>query len=168
VIRGKRDDFLGAPRYSCRWYRCVHPNRISRDWIGHQNPESRNPPVINNSDSASTNTLNQTGGTNSLAFDRATGDQLVGKLPRVKPIDVVAVGSPADWEVVGQYAEYLKTKGFKVTLLKVGMVSPPPDQKIKVGGASDPRVGVIIAPSAFKLLRSRAVRPVFHSPSMVA
>jgi len=116
--------------------------------IGHQYPESPNPPVINNSDSASTNMLNQTGGANSLAFDRAIADQLVGKLPRGKPIDVVAVGSAADWEVVGQYAEYLKTKGFKVTLLKVGMVSPPPDQKIKVGAASDPRVGVIIAPSA--------------------
>ena len=83
-----------------------------------------------------------------MAFDRAIADQLVGKIPRGKPIDVVAVGSAADWEVVGQYAEYLKTKGFKVTLLKVGMVSPPPDQKIKVGAASDPRVGVIIAPSA--------------------
>src|SRR5205814_2441264 len=31
----------------------------------------------------------------------------VGELPRRKPIDVVAVGSPADWEVVGQYAEYI-------------------------------------------------------------
>jgi hypothetical protein len=115
--------------------------------IGHQNPEARNPPVINNA--ASTNTLNQSGGTNSLAFDRAIADQLVGKLARGKPIDVVAVGSPADWEVVGQYAEYLKTKGFNVTLSRIGMVSPPPDQKIKIGGATDPRVGVIIAPSAF-------------------
>src|SRR5205823_9264640 len=37
--------------------------------IGHQYPESPNPPVINNSDSASTNMLNQTGGANSLPFD---------------------------------------------------------------------------------------------------
>jgi len=115
--------------------------------IEHPNQEARNPSVINNA--PRTNTPNQSGGTTTLAFDRATADQLVGKLPREKPIDVVAVGSPADWGVAGQYAEYLKTKGFKVTLLRIGMISPPPDQKIKVGDASDPRVGVIIAPSAF-------------------
>lgn len=108
-----------------------------RWWLanGHQNPEAQNPPVINNAPS--------------LAFDPAIADQLVGKLPRGKPIDVVAVGSPADWGVASHYAEYLKTKGFEVTLTKVGMVSPPPDQKIKISDASDPRVGVIIAPSAF-------------------
>jgi hypothetical protein len=103
--------------------------------IGHQNPEAQNPPVINNAPS--------------LAFDPAIAEQLVGKLPSGKPIDVVAVGSPADWGVAGHYAEYLKTKGFEVTLTRIGMISPPPDQKIKIGDASDPRVGVIIAPSAF-------------------
>jgi hypothetical protein len=115
---------------------------------GHQNnPKAQNPPLINNA--PSTNTPNQSSSTNTLAFDPEIADQLVGKLPGGKPIDVVAVGSPADWGVAGQYAEYLKTKGFEVTLTKVGMVSPPPDQKIKIGDASDPRVGVIIAPSAF-------------------
>ncbi|HEV2713939.1 MAG TPA: hypothetical protein VGU64_01665 [Terriglobales bacterium] len=75
-----------------------------RWWLanGHQNPEAQNPPVINNAPS--------------LAFDPAIADQLVGKLPRGKPIDVVAVGSPADWGVASHYAEYLKTKGFEVTL----------------------------------------------------
>ena len=81
-----------------------------RWWLanGHQNPEAQNPPVINNAPS--------------LAFDPAIADQLVGKLPRGKPIDVVAVGSPADWGVASHYAGYLKTKGFEVTLTKVGMV----------------------------------------------
>ena len=119
-------------------------------WLAIENPtqEARTPPVINNAPRV--NTPNQAGGTNPLAFDRAIADQLVGKLPRRKPIDVVAVGSPADWEVVGQYAEYLKTKGFAVRLSRIGMISsPPPDQKIKVGDASDPAVGVIIAPNAF-------------------
>ena len=102
---------------------------------GYQNPEAQSPPITNNAPG--------------LAFDRAIADQMVGKLPRGKPIDVVAVGSPADWEVVGQYAEYLKTKGFKVTLSRMGKVVPPPDQKIAIGPASDPRVGVIISPSAF-------------------
>ena len=96
----------------------------------------------------SVNTPNQSVGTNKLAFDTTTADQLVRKLPKDKPIDVVAVGSTADWEVVGQYAEYLKTKGFKVTLSRMGKVVPPPDQRIQIGPASDPRVGVIIAPSA--------------------
>jgi hypothetical protein len=119
-----------------------------RWWLatGHQNSDARNAPIINNAPSV--NTLNQSGGTNSLAFDLAIADQLVRKLPRGKPIDVVAVGSTADWEVVGQYAEYLKTKGFKVTLSRMGMVVPPPDQRIAIGPASDPRIGVIIAPSA--------------------
>jgi hypothetical protein len=115
--------------------------------IEHPTQEARNPPIINNAPRI--NTPNQGGGTNPLAFDRAMADQLVGKLPTGKPIDVVAVGSPADWGVAGQYAEYLKTKGFKVTLSRIGMIFPPPDQKIKIGDASDPRVGVIIAPSAF-------------------
>jgi hypothetical protein len=108
-----------------------------RWWLAtrHQNPEAQNTPVVNN---AATNTLNQSGSTNKLEFDHAIADQLVGKLPKGKPIDVVAVGSPADWEVVGQYAEYLKTKGFKVTLLKIGMVSPAPDQKIQVGAGERP------------------------------
>jgi hypothetical protein len=114
-------------------------------WLAIEHPTHE----ARNNNAPRINTPNQSGGTNPLAFDRAIADQLVGKLPAGKPIDVVAVGSPADWEVVGQYAEYLKTKGFKVTLLRIGMVSPPPDQKIKVGGASDPRIGVIIAPSAF-------------------
>jgi hypothetical protein len=67
----------------------------------HQNPKVQYPPLINNAPSV--NTLNQSGSTNTLAFDRKIADQLVGKLPGGKPIDVVAVGSPADWEVVGQY-----------------------------------------------------------------
>ena len=58
--------------------------------IGHQNPEAQNPPVTNNAPS--------------LAFDPAIADQLVGNLPRGKPIDVVAVGSPADWGVAGANA----------------------------------------------------------------
>ena len=58
--------------------------------IGHQNPDAQNPPVINNAPS--------------LAFDPAIADQLVGKLPTGKPIDVVAVGSPADWGVAGANA----------------------------------------------------------------
>src|SRR5262249_48342850 len=115
--------------------------------IEHTTQEARSAPVINNAPCI--NKPNQSGGTNPLAFDRAMADQLVGKLPTGKPIDVVAVGSPADWGVVSQYAEYLKTRGFKVTLLRIGMVCPPPDQKIKIGDASDPRVGLIIAPSAF-------------------
>jgi hypothetical protein len=73
----------------------------------------------------------------------------LASFPAANQSTFVAVGSPADWGVAGHYAEYLKTKGFEVTLTKVGMVSPPPDQKIKIGDASDPRVSVIIAPSAF-------------------
>ena len=124
-------------------------------WLApHQKAGAPNP-IINNAPSI--NTLNQSGGTNTinvgpnrLAFDLTIADQLVGKLPRGKPIDVVGVGSDADWQIASQYADYLKTKGFEVTLSRIGMVSPPPDQKIKIGDASDPRVGVIIAPSALE------------------
>jgi hypothetical protein len=111
-------------------------------------------PIVNNAPSI--NTLNQSGGNNTinvgpnrLTFNPATADQLIGKLPPGKTIDVVAVGSAADWEVASQYADYLKTKGFEVTLSRMGMLVPPPDQKIRIGDVSDPRVGVIIAPSAF-------------------
>ena len=117
------------------WLTMGHQNPESQNRPGYQNSAAQNPPITNNAPS--------------LAFDRAIADQMVGKLPRGKPIDVVAVGSPADWGVADQYAEYLKTKGFKVTLSRMGKVVPPPDQKITVGPASDPRVGVIIAPSAF-------------------
>jgi len=119
-----------------RWWLTIdHQNPESPKPPGYQNPAAQNPPITNIAPS--------------LAFDRSIADQMVGKLPRGKPIDVVAVGSPADWGVADQYAEYLKIKGFKVTLSRMGMVVPPPDQKIAIGPPSDPRIGVIIAPSAF-------------------
>jgi hypothetical protein len=84
-----------------------------------------------------------------LDFDAAIGDQLAGKLPASKSIEVMAVGSRADWNIADQYAEYLKAKGFDVSFLRSSEIVPPPDHKIII--RDDPTTSpiiVIIAPSA--------------------
>lgn len=84
-----------------------------------------------------------------LDFDAEIGDQLASKLPVQKSIEIMAVGSRADWNIADQYAEYLKTKGFDVSFLRSSEVVPPPDHKIII--RDDPSMSpivVIIAPSA--------------------
>ena len=84
-----------------------------------------------------------------LDFDTEIGDQLASKLPAKKSIEVMAVGSRADWNIADQYAEYLKAKGFDVSFLRSSEIVPPPDRKIMI--RDDPATSpilVIIAPSA--------------------
>jgi hypothetical protein len=110
------------------------------------------PSVTNNGPSI--NTTNQSGGTNTinvgptrLQFDPGLADQLIARLPAGKPIDVVGVGSQTDQGIAGQYAQYLQSKGFNVTLTTIGVMGPPPDHKITLGDPNGPRMQVIISPS---------------------
>jgi hypothetical protein len=106
------------------------------------------PSINSNNQSGSTDALNATG-PQRLDFDAAIGDQLARKLPPSKSIEVMAVGSRADWNIADQYAEYLKAKGFDVTFLRSSEIVPPPDHKIII--RDDPTTSpivVIIAPSA--------------------
>ena len=103
---------------------------------------------IANDQNASIYALNATG-PQRLDFDAAIGDQLAHKLPASKSIEVMAVGSRADWNIADQYAEYLKAKGFDVSFLRSSEIVPPPDHKIII--RDDPTASpiiVIIAPSA--------------------
>ena len=111
-------------------------------------------PVTNNAPSIS-NTNDQSGGTNilniigpqRLLFDATIGDQLASKLPTGKSIEIMAVGFSSG--VAGQYAQYLKAKGFDVSFSRTSETVPPLDRKITI--RDDPTTSptvVIIAPSA--------------------
>ncbi|HEX8828927.1 MAG TPA: hypothetical protein VF778_12525 [Xanthobacteraceae bacterium] len=101
-----------------------------------------------NNQRASIDALTATG-PQRLDFDAEIGDQLAGKLPAKKSIEIMAVGSRADWNIADQYAEYLKAKGFDISFLRSSEIVPPPDHKIIIRDdpATSPII-VIIAPSA--------------------
>ncbi len=124
--------------------------------LSHQRSVPSQGPITNNARSIS-NTNNQSGGTNilnivgpqRLLFDATIADQLARKLPTGKSIEIMAVGSRTDWNIADQYAQYLKTKGFEVSLSRSSETVPPPDHTITI--RDDPTtvpIIVIIAPSA--------------------
>jgi len=118
-------------------------------------------PISDNTSTINTNNANQTtdqsGGTNilniigpqRLSFDTSVGDQLASKLPIGKSIEIMAVGSRTDWNIAGQYAQYLKAKGFAVSFRRTSETVPPLDRKITI--RDDPTTSpiiVLVAPSA--------------------
>ena len=114
-------------------------------------------PITNNAPSINTNNTNdQSGGTNvlniigpqRLPFDATIGDQLASKLPTGKSIEIMAVGSRTDWSIADQYVQYLKAKGFDVSVSRTSETVPPLDRKITVRDPSTSPIIVIIAPSA--------------------
>jgi hypothetical protein len=123
-----------------------------------EEPITNNVPSINtNNPNDTSNTKNQSGGTDilniigpqRLPFDATIGDQLASKLPTGKSIEILAVGSRTDWNIGGQYVQYLKTKGFEVSFTRSSETVPPLDRKITI--RDDPTASptiVIIAPSA--------------------
>ena len=116
-----------------------------------QGPITNNAPIINTS-----NTNNQSDGANilniigpqRLPFDATIGDQLASKLPTGKSIEIMAVGSRTDWSIADQYVQYLKAKGFDVSVSRTSETVPPLDRKITVRDPSTSPIIVIIAPSA--------------------
>lgn len=111
-------------------------------------------PTINNF-GPSINTTNQSGGNNTinvaptrLPFTTDLADQLIGRLPTGKPILLTSIGGNADQAIADQYQQYLQSKGFEVERTMIGMASPPPDHKITLGNPNNPKMVVIIAPSA--------------------
>ena len=126
--------------------------------LNHRGSAPGQGPITNNAPSINTNnTNNQSGGTNILTiigpqrllFDVTIGDQLASKLPTGKSIEIMAVGSRTDWSIADQYVQYLKAKGFDVSVSRTSETVPPLDRKITV--RDDPSTSpiiVIIAPSA--------------------
>jgi hypothetical protein len=103
----------------------------------------------------SINTINQSGGTNTinvgpvrLVFDLAIAEELVAKLPAGKPISLQSVGSSADQAVADQYEQFLQSRGFQTQRVRIGVMGPPPDHKITLGDPNAPQMVVLIAPSA--------------------
>jgi hypothetical protein len=119
-----------------------------------QGPITNNAPSINTSNT--NNTSNQSGGADilniigpqRLPFDATIGDQLASKLPTGKSIEIMAVGSRTDWSIADQYVQYLKAKGFDVSVSRTSETVPPLDRKITVRDPSTSPIIVIIAPSA--------------------
>jgi hypothetical protein len=120
--------------------------------------------ITNNASSVTSNNTNETGNANNqsgvanvlniigpqrLLFDASIGDQLASKLPTGKSIEILAVGSRTDWNIAGQYAQYLRSKGFDVSFTRSSETVPPLNRKITLH--NDPTTSpiiVIIAPSA--------------------
>ena len=101
-----------------------------------------------NNQSGVANVLNITG-PQRLLFDASIGDQLASKLATGKSIEILAVGSRTDWNIAGQYAQYLRSKGFDVSFTRSSETVPPLNRKITLH--NDPTTSpiiVIIAPSA--------------------
>ena len=65
-----------------------------------------------------------------LKFTEALGAEVVAKLPRDKPIRVAAVGSKADQAVGVEFANFLQSRGYTVTLALIGIMGPPPDHPL--------------------------------------
>ena len=82
-----------------------------------------------------------------LTFQPSIAEELVRRLPSGKPISVEGVGSPADQAIAGQYAKYLKDKGFDVSFGLTDVLVPVPTSKISIQRVGD-GFRVIIAPSA--------------------
>lgn len=65
-----------------------------------------------------------------LSFSDALGAELLSKIPKDKPINLMIVGSNSDAEVGMQIANFLTTNGYKVQISRIGMLVPPPDHPL--------------------------------------
>ena len=66
-------------------------------------------------------------GPQKLQFTDALGAVLLAKLPKENGIDILAVGSPSDWNVGQQIYDFLKSNGYQVSIQRAGVLAPPPD-----------------------------------------
>jgi hypothetical protein len=82
-----------------------------------------------------------------LKFETAIAEELVRKLPQGKPVRLRSVGSNTDHAIASEYQEFLTRRGFDVTRDVIGMLMPPPENKITIDDRG-PQIVVIIAPSA--------------------
>ena len=61
-------------------------------------------------------------------FTEAMGEELLGKIPKDKPVKMVIVGSEADQQVGRQMFQFLTQHGYAVEItMRTGALVPPPD-----------------------------------------
>jgi hypothetical protein len=83
-----------------------------------------------------------------LSFSEEIAAELAAKLPKDRPVDIMGVGSPKDWQVADQYALFLQNGGYTIrNRNSAGMVTPPPDNPISITVYPD-HSDVMIAPRA--------------------
>jgi hypothetical protein len=80
-----------------------------------------------------------------LTFSDALGAELLAKLPKDKPINLMVVGSNSDASVGAQIADFLTANGYKVQISRIGILVPPPDHPLTWVAASS---SLIVAASA--------------------
>jgi hypothetical protein len=71
-----------------------------------------------------------------LRFTDALGAELLTKIPKDKPISVVATGSASDLSVGQQIYNFLITNGYQVPLTTVGVLVPPLDRPLTRNAAA--------------------------------
>jgi hypothetical protein len=68
-----------------------------------------------------------------LSFNSEIAAEVTKRIPKDKPIDLRAVGSPKDWQIAAQYAGYLQANGYSFrNSSQTGMLVPPPDGPITI------------------------------------
>jgi hypothetical protein len=71
-----------------------------------------------------------------LTFSDALGAELLAKLPKDKPINLMVVGSNSDAAVGMQIADFLTANRYKVQISRIGVLVPPPDHPLTWVAAS--------------------------------
>lgn len=102
--------------------------------------------------------FNQSGGTviqnynqepKRLEFNENLANALLSKITTTsKPVLLRGVGGAKDQEIVQQYARFFENHGHQVSLFTIGMLIPPPDEKIGFLETST-NYQITLAPSAF-------------------
>ncbi|HEY8096255.1 MAG TPA: hypothetical protein VIE65_09245 [Methylobacter sp.] len=82
-----------------------------------------------------------------LAFSPEIGRELLAKMPTKKNIDMISVGSTTDQNVATDFQNFLQQNGYIVFRKTVGMLVPPPGQKMSFADVGDEYI-LTIAPSA--------------------
>jgi hypothetical protein len=80
-----------------------------------------------------------------LTFTDALGQELLVKIPKDKPVEVLGVGSQSDINVALQIGAFLSRNGYVVTINGAGVLSPPPERAITWNPIAS---RLIVAPSA--------------------
>lgn len=97
--------------------------------------------IGNNNSACNTYNLGHT----RLRFSRSLGAELLAKLPKGNPITIETVGSPSDWNVGVEIANFLFANGYNIARFdRIGVLSPPPDHPLEWNQKTST---LIVAPS---------------------
>jgi hypothetical protein len=84
---------------------------------------------------------------NRLSLSNELANELLNKMPIKKTVHLTTVGSSKDQNVGDDIQSFLVQNGYKIDRSIIGMLIPPPDNKISLRETAD-AYNLLIAPSA--------------------